>query len=66
MEGQTAAYPQSSFSSVRLTVASPSAHMFIVNPFAGTGTWLLNMFSTHPPTDARVQKLQALAGTMRR
>ena len=47
--------------------ATPAtSHMFIVNPFAGGGTWLLSLFSTHPPTDARVQKLQALAGTMRR
>ena len=47
--------------------ATPAtSHMFIVNPFAGTGTWLLSLFSTHPPTDARVQKLQALASTMRR
>ena len=44
--------------------ATPAtSHMFIVNPFAGTGTWLLSLFSTHPPTDARVQKLQALAGS---
>ena len=47
--------------------ATPAtSHMFIVNPFAGTGTWLISLFSTHPPTDARVQKLQALAVTMRR
>ena len=47
--------------------ATPAtSHMFIVNPFTGTGTWLLSLFSTHPPTDARVQKLQALAVTMRR
>ena len=43
--------------------ATPAtSHMFIVNPFAGSGTWMLSLFSTHPPTDARVQKLQALAG----
>ena len=42
--------------------ATPAtSHMFIVNPFAGSGTWLLSLFSTHPPTDARVRKLQALA-----
>ena len=42
--------------------ATPAtSHMFIVNPFAGSGTWLLSLFSTHPPTDARVQKLQLLA-----
>ena len=47
--------------------ATPAtSHMFIVNPFAGTGTWLLSLFSTHPPTDARVQKLQALAVTLGR
>ena len=35
--------------------ATPAtSHMFIVNPFAGSGTWLLSLFSTHPPTDARV------------
>ena len=42
--------------------ATPAtSHMFIVNPFAGSGTWMLSLFSTHPPTDARVRKLQALA-----
>ena len=42
--------------------ATPAtSHMFIVNPYAGSGTWLLSLFSTHPPTDARVQKLQLLA-----
>ena len=47
--------------------ATPAtSHMFIVNPFAGTGTWMLSLFSTHPPTEARVQKLQALAGTLGR
>ncbi len=44
--------------------ATPAtSHMFIVNPFAGTGTWLMSLFSTHPPTESRVQKLQALAGS---
>ena len=44
--------------------ATPAtSHMFIVNPFAGTGTWMLSLFSTHPPTDARVQKLQTLAAS---
>lgn len=44
--------------------ATPAtSHMFIVNPFAGSGTWMLSLFSTHPPTDARVQKLQTLAAS---
>jgi heat shock protein HtpX len=36
-----------------------TAHLFIVNPFAGGG--LLKLFSTHPPTDERVARLQTLA-----
>ena len=47
--------------------ATPAtSHMFIVNPFAGSGSWLKGLFSTHPPTDIRVQKLQELAAKMRR
>jgi heat shock protein HtpX len=36
-----------------------TAHLFIVNPFAGGG--MLKLFSTHPPTDERVARLAALA-----
>ena len=47
--------------------ATPAtSHMFIMNPFAGSGAWLMSLFSTHPPTDIRVQKLQELTATMRR
>ena len=36
--------------------ANPAtAHMFIMKPFSGGG--LLSLFSTHPPTEARVQAL---------
>jgi heat shock protein HtpX len=36
--------------------ASPAtAHMFIVKPFSGGG--LMSLFSTHPPTEARIQAL---------
>ncbi len=36
--------------------ANPAtAHMFIIKPFSGGG--LMSMFSTHPPTEARVQAL---------
>jgi len=39
--------------------ASPStAHMFIVNPLRGGG--IASLFSTHPPTEERVRRLQAL------
>jgi heat shock protein HtpX len=39
--------------------ANPAtAHMFIVKPFSGAG--LLGLFSTHPPTEQRVQALMQL------
>ena len=46
--------------------ATPAtSHMFIVNPFAGAGSWMTSMFSTHPATEDRVLRLQELARTMR-
>jgi heat shock protein HtpX len=40
--------------------ASPAtAHMFIVNPLTGGG--LANLFSTHPPMEERVARLEAMA-----
>ena len=45
---------------VPLDANPATAHMFIVKPFAGRG--LLSLFSTHPPTEARIQ---ALLGTSR-
>jgi len=39
--------------------ANPAtAHMFIIKPFSGGG--LLSMFSTHPPTEQRIQALMNL------
>jgi heat shock protein HtpX len=41
--------------------ASPTtAHMFIVNPF--TGKNLMSLFSTHPPMEKRIARLEALVG----
>jgi heat shock protein HtpX len=36
-----------------------TAHMFIVNPFSGGS--LLKWFSTHPPVEERIARLEALA-----
>ena len=36
-----------------------TAHLFIINPFAGGG--VAKLFSTHPSTEARVERLQQLA-----
>ena len=41
--------------------ATPStAHMFIVNPFAGAMSGLRSLFSTHPPTEERIERLLAM------
>jgi heat shock protein HtpX len=45
---------------VPLNANPATAHMFIMKPFSGAG--LMNLFSTHPPTAARVA---ALMGTVR-
>ncbi len=36
-----------------------TAHMFIVNPLTGGG--VMKLFSTHPPTEERIAKLEQLA-----
>jgi heat shock protein HtpX len=38
-----------------------TSHMFIVHPFRGGGA-LLRLFSTHPATDARVERLMTMRG----
>ena len=41
--------------------ANPAtAHMFIVNPFGGKGKTIMNLFSTHPPMDERIKRLEEL------
>ncbi|MBQ1609887.1 MAG: zinc metalloprotease HtpX [Elusimicrobia bacterium] len=42
-------------------VSETTAHMFIVNPL--TGKSLQGLFSTHPPIDERIKRLEAMAGT---
>jgi heat shock protein HtpX len=36
-----------------------TAHMFIVNPFKGKS--MMNLFSTHPPTEERIKRLKEMA-----
>ena len=49
------------------TLSPSQAHLFIMNPFAGkrTGMMLSNLFSTHPPTEQRVARLEHLRQEMR-
>jgi heat shock protein HtpX len=42
------------------TVSPAQAHMFIVNPFSGRKMQFANLFSTHPPTEARVARLEQI------
>lgn len=42
--------------------ANATAHMFIVNPLTGGG--LTALFSTHPPMEERVARLEAMAAQM--
>ena len=37
-----------------------TAHMCIINPFAGAGSAIANLFSTHPPTEQRIERLEEL------
>ena len=42
--------------------ATPStAHLFIINPLAGSGQKIMNLFSTHPATEVRVARLKEQA-----
>jgi heat shock protein HtpX len=44
---------------VNNATANATAHMFIVNPLSGHG--LASLFSTHPPMEERIARLEAMA-----
>ena len=43
------------------SVTPAQAHMFIVNPFTGRKVAFANLFSTHPPTADRIDRLEHIA-----
>jgi heat shock protein HtpX len=50
---------QSGVSARPMSDAEPAtAHMFIVKPFSGGG--FLSLFSTHPPMEERIRRLEAM------
>ena len=50
---------ESASKAVPLDANPATAHMFIIKPFSAAG--LFSLFSTHPPTERRIQALLALA-----
>lgn len=59
--GLAGALEKLQIASQRLPMESPNpatAHMFIVNPLSGRS--LFNLFSTHPPIEERIARLQAM------
>lgn len=37
-----------------------TAHMFIINPFTGKDFSMSQLFSTHPTTEQRIERLESL------
>jgi heat shock protein HtpX len=50
---------ESGSKAVPLDANPATAHMFIIKPFSASG--LVSLFSTHPPTEQRIQALMALS-----
>jgi heat shock protein HtpX len=46
------------------TVGPAEAHLFIVNPLTGRNVQFRSLFSTHPPTEARIARLEQIAAHM--
>jgi heat shock protein HtpX len=47
------------------SLSPAEAHLFIMNPLAGRrGTGFASLFSTHPPTDKRIERLDAIARSL--
>jgi len=44
---------------VPLPAGPATAHLWIVNPLRGS--WIANLFSTHPPVEERIRRLRAMA-----
>ena len=48
-----------------MSQATPaSSGLFIINPLAGVRSTMVNLFSTHPPTEERIKRLREIAAKM--
>lgn len=54
---------QMSSQKTRINANPATAHMFIINPLSGRG--FINLFSTHPPIEERIARLEALGHASR-
>lgn len=54
---------QSAAVRIPMDAAPGTAHLFIINPFAGAMSGLRTLFSTHPPTEERIERLLAMERT---
>jgi heat shock protein HtpX len=48
------------------SVGPAEAHLFIVNPLTGRNVQFRSLFSTHPPTEARIARLEHIASELGR
>jgi heat shock protein HtpX len=46
---------------IPMEVAPSAAHLPVINPLAAMGGGMMKLFSTHPPTEERIARLEAMA-----
>lgn len=60
-EGLARALEKISLSSPMIKVNKATAHLYISNPFGNQKSWLIKLFSTHPPIEERIKSLREMA-----
>jgi len=60
-EGLAKALEKISLSSPMIKVNKATAHLYISSPFGNKKSWLIKLFSTHPPIEERIKSLRRMA-----